>query len=288
MHSNRMLRAISAATLLICLPALTGCATVKTHPEFNERHASIKRLAILPPDTQVFEVTFNAGNKPLADIAGIVKKHAMPALSKSLKAKGYEVVEVSIEQKDLDADAALREAFFNIQALYKKATEEIAKGKKKTFTYDVGSSPNYFAEKHNVNALVITRQVGSKLSDGTVAGQVVSTAASVITTVLLGVSAGGGIQPRHTLATEIAIVDADLGDILWYHLGQTNENFTKQDDPKPSERLIDTILKPLPLSKFQDAKKTSPEESAKITDKKISQKEIGSVIVKNNFSAKKI
>lgn len=242
---------LTALSLIASVTAVTGCATVKTHPEFADRHAQMKKIAVLPPDTQVYEVTFNAGNKPLADLTEIAKKHTAGALAKTLETKGYEVTPISVEQKDLDADPALKEAIFNIHALYKKATEDITKNKKPSFTYDIGSSPNYFAEKNGVNALIVTRQVGNKLSDGTVAAQAISTTASVVTTVLLGVSAGGGMSQRYTLLTEIAVVDADLGDILWYHLGQTNENYTKVDDPKPIEKSIDAILKVFPDSKFK-------------------------------------
>jgi hypothetical protein len=286
---NRFKRVVAIS--LIALTAITtGCATVKTHPEFNERHANIRSMAVLPPDTQAFEITFNAGNKPLKELEELVKGRTAEAISKALKDKGYEVVDVKIQQKDIDSNSALKEAFFEIQTLYKKATEEIAKNKKKQFTYDVGSSPNYFSEKYNVNTIVITRQVASKLSSGNVAAQVVSTTASIITAALVGVSVGGGMTPPYTLATEIAIVDADLGDVLWYHLAQTNENYTNEKDPKPITKLVETILKPLPPSKFKSSVPVEAKGDAgskkPTPDSKHAPSPANSVMAKSNFGTK--
>ncbi|MCG3177189.1 MAG: hypothetical protein MOGMAGMI_02157 [Candidatus Omnitrophica bacterium] len=262
-----ILKSASAALSVCILLTQSGCATVKVHPEFNDRHATMQRIAVLPPDTQVYEVTFNAGNKPLPELTEIARKHTSGALTKTLETKGYDVVALSVEQKDLDNDPALKEAIFNIQTLYKQATEDIAKNKKPSFTYDLGSSANYFAERDKVNALIITRQVGNRLSDGSIAADVASTTASIVTAALLGVSAGGGMRSKYTLLTEIAVVDADLGDILWYHLGQTNENFTKAEDPKPIEKIIETIMGAFPASKVRPPAKDQKSESKPATTK---------------------
>ncbi len=229
--------------------ALAGCATVKTHPEFADRQAKIQKMAVLPPEVEAYEVTFNAGNKPLPELQAIVKNHTSSALISELQAKGYDASSIKIEQKDIDSDPALRNAFFEMQTLYKKATEDIAKGKKSQFTYDVGSSPNIFADRYQANVLVLTRQVASKPSGGVTAAELVTTTASIVTTALVGVSAGGGFTAPHTLVTEIAIIDADLGDILWYNLGQTTENFTKAENPKPVEKLVKQILGSFPSRK---------------------------------------
>ena len=239
------------ATILAFMMVLTvsGCATVKTSPEFMERQAKIQRMAVLPPDVQAYEVTFNAGNKPLPELQEIVKNHTASSLITTLQSKGYEVSNAQISQKDIDSDPALRNALFEIQTLYKKATEDIAKGKKSQFTYDIGSAPNYFADRYQVNVLVLTRQVASKPSGGVTAAEILTTTASIVTTALLGVSAGGGFTAPQTLVTEIAVIDADLGDILWYNLGQTTENFTKADNPKPIDKLVNQILSSFPKRK---------------------------------------
>jgi len=241
---------------------LTGCATVKTHPEFMDRHPNMLRLAVLPPDTEAMEITFNAGNKPLADLKELVQTKSAESIETALKNKGYDVTPIKIMGSDLNEDSALRQAVFDMQTLYKQAIVDIQKNKKKQFTYDIGSSANYFAEKHSVNAIVLTRQVATRLSDGVIAAQLASSIASAVTIALVGVSAGGGVQPHQQLTTEIAIIDADLGDILWYHLGMTTENFTKPENSKPIQKAIDLILKPLPDSK---SKKASPAAMKKAT-----------------------
>lgn len=245
------------AVTMIAAVALSGCATVKMHPDFSERHAKMRHIAMMPVDAEAYEITFNAGEKPLADLQALMKKKSAENIESILKGKGYEVVNVDISQEQLDKNPRLKEVWFDIQTLYREAVKDIQKGKKKEFTYDVGAGPNYFAENHQANVILLTRQRGTKLSDGMIAAQMASTIASIATTILVGVPAGGGAMPWHTLQSEIAIVDAESGDILWYNLGITTENYTKPEDTKVVANHVKQILTPLPDSKFKSQVKPS-------------------------------
>ena len=230
---------------------LSGCATVKVHPDFKKQHEHMRKIALLPPDVEVYEITFNAGSKPLADVKETVETKSAAGIEEVLKAKGYDVSTVQVSSEKMDADPKLKEAWFDIQTLYKQALKDIKANKKTSFTYEVGSGANYFAENHEANAIILTRQTGTRLSQGMNAAQIAQNVASALTYALVGVSAGGGGQPPFTLETEIAVVDTESGDILWYNLERITEDYTKPKDEKVISKHIKKILTLFPDSKFK-------------------------------------
>lgn len=234
---------------------LGGCATVKVHPDFKKRHETMRKVALLPPDVEVYEITFNAGNKPLADVKETVETKSAKNIDDAFKGKGYDVSTMAVDPEKLEADPKLKEAWFDIQTLYKQAVNEIKANKKTSFTYEIGSGPNYFAEQHQANVIVLTRQTGTRLSQGMNAAQLVRNVASIATQLLVGVSAGGSAQPPFTLETEIAVIDTESGDILWYNLERSTEDYTKPKDEKVIANHIKRILALFPDSKFKPAAK---------------------------------
>lgn len=254
-----------AANLFLLTGVLltSGCATVKTHPDFTKKHEHMQKLSLTPPDVEAYEITFNAGAKPLADLKSLVEKSSSKHFEEVLKDKGYDVTAVPIDQAQLDQDPRLKEAWFEMQTLYKQALQDIQKNKKPGFTYEIGAGPNYFAEKYHANAVVLIRQRGTKLSDGMIASQVAANVASIATTLLVGVSAGGGVQPWRTLQTEVALVDADSGDILWYNIDQTVDDYTKPENDKVILAHIKKILGALPDSKLKPKKPAADKKADK-------------------------
>ena len=250
--SLKIMSQISLAPLLACALFLGGCATtVKVHPDFAKRHEHMQRIAVMPPDVEAYEITFNAGPKPLADLKELVESKSLQNINTAFKQKGYEVTNVAITSDKLEKDPQLKEAWFDIQTLYKQALKDIQANKKTSFTYEIGSGPNYFADKEKVNAIILTRQSGTKLSQGMIGAQLAQNIASIATSLLVGVSAGGGGQPWWTLDTQIAVVDAESGDILWYNLDRTIDDYTKPKDEKVIHDHINKILGLFPDSKFK-------------------------------------
>lgn len=167
--------------MLCGILAVSGCTTIKKHPDFEQRHKSLKDVAIVMPDTDAFEVTFNADDQPLPETRDLIQGVSMDKLQDIFVQKGYEVKPVVYTVSDLDSDPGLRDAVFNLNEMYRRAILDIQKNKQKTFTYDISSSANYFADKHQVNALVLTRQVAKQLSDGVITAQTAQNTAAIAT-----------------------------------------------------------------------------------------------------------
>ena len=253
---NRRNHSFKLTAVLLCASvALSGCATtVKVHPEFNERHEKMKKLVLLPPDAKAYEITFNAGNKPLADLMESMKTTSAEAVKASMEEKGYEVTPLALNQKDLDSNPVLKDAFFELKKLYDQAIADMRANKKNSFTYDVGSSGNYFAEKHGANAIVYVRESGSHLSSGETAAQVASVALGIATVLLTGVAISRPVQPQFSFMVEVAVIDADLGDILWYNVKASNDNFTNPADKKTVTKFVNDTVSAFPDSKFKAPK----------------------------------
>ncbi|MBI2094707.1 MAG: hypothetical protein HYT89_00885 [Candidatus Omnitrophica bacterium] len=244
----------TAVVVLSVSVFLSGCASVKIHPEFNERHPRMKNLVLLPPDVRAYEITFNAGSKPLDELTASMEKLSAETVKTVVEEKGYELTPLSLSQKDLDSNPGLKDAFFELKTLYDQAIKDMQAGKKKSFTYDVGASGNYFAEKHGANAILYVREVGSRLSSGMTGAKVASATLSIATALLTGVAIGGPGQPQYGLLVETAVIDADLGDILWYNIKEAHDNFTNPADQKTLTKFVKDVLKPLPDSKFKQPK----------------------------------
>lgn len=242
----------TAAVLCLAMTiATTGCSTVKVHPEFDERHKSMKHITLLPPDVQAYEVTFNAGNKPLKDLMESMKAETAATMEKVMKQKGYRVTSLPLKQEDLDANPELKSAFFELNKLYQQAIKDMNAGKKKEFTYSVGSAGNYFAEKYNANAIVVVRETGSRLSGGMTGAKVAEATLSIVAAALTGVAVSAPGQPLYSLTVETAVIDADLGDVLWYNLKAANDNFTNPGTPNTVIKFVQDTIAPFPDSKFK-------------------------------------
>ena len=239
------------AVLVAISFGLSGCATVKTHREFNDRHAHMQKVVMLPSDVQGYEVTFNAGSKPLADLSESMKTTSTESLKTALEQKGYEVTSLTLRQEDLDADPALKDAYFEVKKLYEQAIADMKAMKKRDFAFDVGSAGNYFAEKYGANAIVYLRGNGSRLSSGMTAAKVAEATATLAVTLLTGVAVGGFGQPLYSLSVDTAVIDADLGNILWYNSKEARDNFTNPGDKKTVAKFVKDTIQPLPDSKFK-------------------------------------
>ena len=203
----------TAVSILACasLIGLSGCATVQTHPDFAARQKDIHTIQLVPPDIDAYEITFNAGNQPLPMAIDAIQGASYDQTQQLIESKGYNFVAVS--PSDVSANPALKSALFEMQSLYKKALEDIAHGKQKQFTYTVGSSPNAFADFKAAEAVILIKATAWKKSKG-------ETAANVMEAIGVGVATLGMYTPQvtfHDAGMQIAVVDANLGDILWYN-----------------------------------------------------------------------
>lgn len=258
-----------AAMVCVVLP---GCATFKAHPDFAERHQTMQSLSVLPPDVTAYRMTFNQGNQLVPEIIPVLEKASLDQSIRTLEEKGYEVRPLNLTEEELAKNPELRSAIHEVRGLFTKACEDIAKNKKTEFTYTLGSSVNIFADRTDVNALMIARQVGIKKSGGELS-------ADVTKSILVGAMTLGAFVPtvsNSSMMMEVAIIDANLGDVLWYNLALTQNTgmfLMEGDDPwkeKCTERFIRDLLKPFPDSKFK-TKTEAPKKIVSVTSSEIKE-----------------
>jgi hypothetical protein len=256
---------MAPVTAVLALGLATGCATtVKQHPEFNDRHSKMQKLAVYPPDVKAIEVTFNTGQKPLPALIEALKTASTKTLQEEFKAKGYEIETIAITQDQIDKDPALKEAVYQLSTLYQKAIADMQKNTKKEFTYSVESAANYFTNSNKANAIIMTREVVLQQSSGLWGAQCASRVAAVTTQILFGVSAVN-VQSHFQNMVEVAIVDADQGDILWYNLKEVKDDYADPSHAETIPNIIKDVVKPFPNMKgYTPPKETKQAQSPKV------------------------
>ena len=259
-------RITSTILILAFSFSISGCATVKTHPDFAARHKEIRSIQLVPPDVEAYEITFNAGNQPLPAAIEAMQAGTYGQIKNSLEEKGYQYQAITTE--DINSNPQLKSALFEMQSLYKKAIEDITANRKKQFTYSVGSSPNAFADYKPAEALLLIREEAWKKSSG-------QSAADVTKAIGVGVATLGMFVPRVSFKktlVEAALIDTNLGDVLWYNVNM-NEDVTEPTNKNDMMRFIKDVINPLPNSAtkggvVQEKKKT---EKPKTIDKPVTQ-----------------
>jgi len=222
-----------------------GCATHRVHPDFKERHERISAIAILPPDLDVFRVTFRGDRDPMPEITSTASKTIEEAIQDRLKEKGYIVHSIDLNEATLAEKPDVRAALHTVHTLYQKVLEEIAKGRWDRFTHSLGPEVNVLADHSQSDALILIKGIGVKKTGGEIARELFFTALF-----------GTPFLPSETLLL-IGLVDGDTGDLLWFHY---NQNVGV--DPADSERLrslVQAILAPFPDSaaKQKESKRRS-------------------------------
>jgi len=251
------------AMLVICCLVLSssGCATYRVHPEFEERHKKIHSVSIMKPEAEIYQVSFRGEKKLLTELMATLSQESVKEIKSVLEAKGYEVRELDLSEDVLKLDPSLRNAYFNVTKLFKKTIEDIKAGKKKQFTYDIGTEVNIFADRSGADVLIFTQESGFKKTAGEIAKEVTKT-------LLIAVATLGNIVVRsqyYATVIQLAVVDSNTGEILWYN---TNESQCEVDpaDMKFIKRHIDMILKPFPDSVFKKKEmKASGKEQAVVS-----------------------
>ena len=243
---NKLVSSVIAVTFVV---NISGCATYRVHPEFKERHKNIHAVTVMPPETDAYILTFQGDKKRLNDLVPIMEKTTVQELEKVLSDKGYVIKKLELGKEALDAKPQLRETLFNVNKLFTKSLEDIAKGKKKTFTYSLGSEVNTFADLAESDILIFTKEEGIKKSAGEIAKDVTKGLVTSAALLLIGVVYIPIPQTAATIA-HVAIVDSNDGAILWYNNNAINVNWDPENQ-KQLAQLIKSLINPFPDSAFK-------------------------------------
>lgn len=205
-------RSLIYATIAALLSSTTGCATVRLHPAFQERQTAIRTIAALPPEVAIYRLTFKGDQELMPELIPVASDTIIHAAETTLRRKGYTVPHLNPNDPELTAD--VRAAMFDVQQIFTKRVEEMAKrGFPKRGAYSVGPEVNRFADMSRSDALLFAQCEGIKKSGGEITKDIAKT-------LLIGIATLGSlvmVYPTSATVLQLAVVDGNTGDILWYH-----------------------------------------------------------------------
>jgi hypothetical protein len=232
--------------IVVFIISSSGCASYRVHPEFKERHKNIRSVAVMPPDIEVYKLTFKGDKEPMYEVIAVATKQSKDEIEKIFNDKGYQVQELNLSEEKLKDEPDLRSALFNIRELYKKTLGDIAKRKQKKFTYSLGSDINQFADLANSDILVMMKAEGFKKTGGEIAKD-------IIKSTLIFAATLGSVFVHYTPSAAViylAVIDGNTGDILWFNNNQANPNIDMAKE-KHIRVTLKRLLKAFPDSAYK-------------------------------------
>lgn len=244
MRLNKCCKKILVSITLLILVCCGGCATIKYHPTYLERKEIIKKIGVMPPEFKVYLITATEGNKLMHDLTSKGEKILLSEIETLIKEKGIIFQEIRLTEEDLEKEPDLRFEITKVQEKFNQVNQKIIKeAYKKELNYSIGSDVNQFADRANADALIFIRGTGFKKSKGQVTKD-------IFKAVAIAVATAGAVQPAGytycAICLQIALVDSDTGDVLWY-------NKKEMEFDPANEKQIKELLK-LTFDKFPGVK----------------------------------
>lgn len=224
--------------LLFASLLASGCASYRVHPEFKERHPRIVSMAVLPPDFEVYRLSFKGDKDPMHDVTKRASDIIQDELSREIKSKGYQVQPMDLSEKALSQKPEVRSAWHTVKELHAKALSDFLKGRQKKFTYSVGPDVNILGDHAQCDTLVLVKGEGVKKTGGEIAREV-----------FFHILFGTGVMPSDTTLW-ISFIDGNTGDVLWLNTNADNR-YSRDADPADTARLrtvVERLADPFPKS----------------------------------------
>lgn len=241
--------------LLVCLSlaAAAGCASFvpPRHAEFRKRHPTIRTVAVLPPDVEVYKLTFKGDRDMMWELLPPIRQRAQEELERTLAKRGYQVQPLNAGDDVLQQDPALRTSLYMVRELFAKQAQEYHKHFFRRFTYSIGPEINVFADRADADALVIVRCFGLKKTGGEIAGNWAQT-------ILVAAATLGAVVPVQSPSitiVQMALLDGVTGDILWYTHNSVDSGFDIAREQR-FRRKIRGMIKGLPKAKARAGKRS--------------------------------
>lgn len=259
------LRFVSVGLVLALGLGSGGCATYKMHPEFKERQKSLRTVAALPPDVEVYRLTFGGKKEPMYELYPQVSKGTMEALEGVFTEKGYQIRPLDLSEAALEAHPELRTTLYTIHEVYQKTLTDIQKRRQKEFLYSLGAQVNPLADRADADALLLVKWEAYKKTGGEIAKD-------MIRTVLIAAATLGNvvaIMPPSYATAHFALVDGNTGEILWYHNNLANMAV----DVERYDQLtlaISGMIRPFPISKELEEQRKAKRDKRKRTQTNVS------------------
>ncbi len=212
---NQLPRIAIVATCLLAI--LAGCATVpyRTHPQFEQRVHAGMRVALLPPDVKVYEISAGEVPELIDEWSAAAQTNVTTAVSRQFPSGGmFTIMEFDPEQFETS-----KEEYEDARALFRAVSLSAAlhtypdsaaqlETKMKKFEYSLGPLPQ-IRESSGADAVLFI-QASDQISSG---GRVARNVAVTVVGALFGVIIipSGGIS-----YLSAALVDVQTGDVLWF------------------------------------------------------------------------
>lgn len=215
---HRQLGGRVLTTMAMGLVVCSGCATagvVATHPDFKTRRAHIHTMAVLPSKVEVYKLTFKGDREMMYDLLPPIAQWANQEIQTTFITRGYEMRSLRLTDEAFANHPELKQSLSTIQDIFNKRLEEYHHRwfpAFRAFTYSIGSEVNVFADHTDSDALVLMQCTGIKKTGGEITkdlAQSLLIAAATLGSVLV-------IQYPSITVIQMAVVDGNTGDILWY------------------------------------------------------------------------
>ncbi|MEW5757851.1 MAG: hypothetical protein AB1755_00020 [Candidatus Omnitrophota bacterium] len=238
--------------LISLILTVSGCASYQKHPDFTEKHKKIYTAAVMPAEVEIYKLNFKGDKDPMYDLMAKAVNFSKDEVENTLLSKNYTVQKLKLDDEILVNNPELKTALFNVKKLFNQKLKEIQKRKEKKFTYSLGSDINQFADMADADVLVFIKESGFKKTGGEIAKDI---AKSVLFSAALAAVGGIGymyISPNEAVI-QIAIVDSNTGDILWYNYNRDNPGIDLGNE-RSVRSILKALLSPFPQRATQERK----------------------------------
>ncbi|MBI4549309.1 MAG: hypothetical protein HY714_00070 [Candidatus Omnitrophica bacterium] len=232
--------------LAACLAVLSGCGTIRKHPNFDQRSAEIAVVSVMPPDVLLQRIVFKGDNEVMYRESESAKKILSDALRGAFAGRGYEA-------KPFEITKALRKKYPEVSTDWSKLTDKynervkdvqtqfVAKMKYADFKLSLGADVNPFADHASADVLVFMVAAGYINSAG-------ENTKNFFKSILVGVGSLGSYVPIYNSfggAMHVTVVDGDNGDLLWHNFSPPTLAYNLTDE-KALRKMVQATLKGFP------------------------------------------
>jgi hypothetical protein len=194
--------------LALAVASVAGCA--QRHAVFRQDMATLRRVAILPPDVHLVRYVFKGDNETLTTAADAASLALPSFIAPHLASHGFVVRPARLDEEQVGADTDLRYLATTVRARHGAFVGNALTGNDaRWFGTDVGR----LADNADVDALLFVRLDGFTKSSGQVARDV---AVSVL-------SLGSLVYRTNATRLFVTLVNGTTGEVLWWRWHLTEE-----------------------------------------------------------------
>lgn len=248
------MRRVAAGGKIITLVAIlfsAGCTNLAVYKSerFEDRQNQLHKIAVLEPAAKVYRVTFSEGIGEDYEILPDVQKNIADEIMQQLMDRGYEVS--LLDSVPADPDGVVSEALYNVNRIFDQQVGEFKDKfapRFREFDYSIGPDVNILADYAGADALVIARSFSFYKTKGEIMKDLAQT-------VLIAAATFGSVvyyQTPYGAFLQVAVVDADSGEILWY-FHEIQPQSIKVENEKKLRKYVRRIIKAFPKAAAGEA-----------------------------------